>query len=223
MVFGLVGLTGLYSLAPIFVIFVYYLIRDRRGFFRLFAGFCLSFVLANLIFIILFGKKFILPVYIYHLLKPKVEGNNLSVFLEIIKNKRMYYGKLNPIEVNKARSLEQGLSVLLKEVLQVQNSTVGGINTKFILVLNEPGLYENFDGLSDLIQQVARSLAHLDSMRRRVSTKAGTAGARQAVPLLEKEVLDRISGFGFVSGTDGRGGHIISFSLAVFLQRIQES
>ncbi|GEM_PF-4814832 len=147
--------------------------------------------------------------------------------LEIIKNKRMYYDKLNPIEVNKARSLEQGLSVLLKEVLQIQNSTVGGINTKFVLVLNEPGLYENFDGLPGLVREVTFSLAHLDGMRRRADERAnieaGTVGARHAVPLLEREILDRISGFGFVPGTDGRGGQIISFNLAVFLQRVQES
>ena len=141
-----------------------------------------------------------------------------SGLLEILKNKRIYYDKLNPIEVNKARGLEQGLSVLLKEVLQVQNGTVGGINTKFVLVLNQSGLYENFEGLSGLIQEVSRSLAHLDSMRRR-------SGSRRAIDagLLEKEILDRISRFGFVSGTDGRGGQIISFNLAVFLRRVQES
>jgi len=88
---GLAGLTGLYSLIPSFIIFVYLLVKDRKKFINLAIGFSLSFGLVNLSLLILYKDKFFLPVYLYHFLKPKLEGNRLSVFFEIIKNNYLIF------------------------------------------------------------------------------------------------------------------------------------
>ncbi|MBI4430429.1 MAG: methyltransferase domain-containing protein [Candidatus Omnitrophica bacterium] len=174
---------------------------------------------------------------------PLAPGQTAGL-LEIIKSKRMYYNKLRPAEVNKARNFDQGLSVLLNEMTAVEGRTAGRFNTRFVLLLSDPSVYRKFDGLEALVQEIAWSLAYLDGVRRQAknqgdfqvgarhagptaryrSTKRPT-GARSsgAVPLLEKEILDRIAAYGFVAGPDGRGGEIITFNLSVFLRRVQQA
>ncbi len=67
--FGLAGLTGLYSAIPIIIIFVYLLIKDRKGFLKFLSGFSIFFII-NLLFIII-SNNFITQVYLYHLMKPE--------------------------------------------------------------------------------------------------------------------------------------------------------
>jgi hypothetical protein len=85
MFFALAGLTGLYSLILIFVFIIYTLFINKKKFFRLLTGFLIVFGIINLIFILLYGNNFLVPVYKYHLLKPKIgESHKFLIFLEVI-------------------------------------------------------------------------------------------------------------------------------------------
>ena len=109
---GFAGLTGLYSLIPITVIFIFLLLiksktlltrelisrrkifsfinifkeKQKKEFFNFLIGFSLIFVLINLIFILLYGNNYLTPVYKYHLLKPKAVSSTIQTFYIIIKN-----------------------------------------------------------------------------------------------------------------------------------------
>jgi len=88
---GFAGITGLYALIPVAVIFVFLFIdflkkQNKKPFFNFLMGFSIIFVLVNLIFILLYGNNYLTPVYKYHLLKPKVISSTISTFYNIIKS-----------------------------------------------------------------------------------------------------------------------------------------
>ncbi len=80
---GFSGIAGLYSLifVPVAAFFVF--LSSRKGLLRYLAGFSLVFVSVNLFFLIISGNYFV-SVYKYHLLKPEVEGNTLTVFWNVV-------------------------------------------------------------------------------------------------------------------------------------------
>lgn len=85
---GLAGLARLYSLVPIFVIFTFILIqkiqqKDKKDFLYMSLGFFLTFILAVGLLALLFGNKFIDPVFRYHLLKLKLPGQRFQVYKNV--------------------------------------------------------------------------------------------------------------------------------------------
>ncbi len=82
---GLAGLTGLYALIGAAVIFVYAFLRERAGLRRLVAGFALTFMLVNLVFLLVFKGNFLSQVYLYHLLKPADSSAKLPVFFRLLE------------------------------------------------------------------------------------------------------------------------------------------
>ena len=80
---GLAGLSGLYSLVPIVIIFVYLLIKNKSSFLKLLAGFSIFFII-NILFFVL-SKNYLVDVYLYHLLKPEVLSNRIDIFIEALK------------------------------------------------------------------------------------------------------------------------------------------
>ena len=82
--FGLAGITGLYSLIIPFAIIIL-MLKNRRNLVKFLIGFSIIFILVNLMFILTFGKNYITSVYTYHFLKPKQQGNFLSVLFKVVK------------------------------------------------------------------------------------------------------------------------------------------
>lgn len=83
--FGFAGITRLLSLVPIIIIFVIIFLSNKKGFLKLLTGFLAIFLLVNGIFIILFGDKYLMPVYKFHVLKSFVAEENFMEYLDIIK------------------------------------------------------------------------------------------------------------------------------------------
>ncbi len=92
MLFGLASITGLYSIVPFAVVAVLALVRDRKEFARLAAGFLIIFLATNLYFLSAAGEKYITSVYTYHLIKPEAAGNTASLFLQLIKQNWLLLG-----------------------------------------------------------------------------------------------------------------------------------
>lgn len=93
---GLAGITGIYSLIPTAVIFIFLFIsifktQNKGNFLYFLAGFSLIFILVNLIFIILYGDSYLVPVYKFHLLKPKGESSIIPLLLRIIKTNPLLF------------------------------------------------------------------------------------------------------------------------------------
>ncbi|MEA1927012.1 MAG: hypothetical protein U9N73_02305 [Candidatus Auribacterota bacterium] len=90
---GTAALTGLYALPWGVVPFAFYLLsRDRLKVSAYFlGGFLLLFGGINLLLIILFGDKYITPVYIYHFLKPR--GNELvfDIYIRVIRRNLLVF------------------------------------------------------------------------------------------------------------------------------------
>jgi len=80
---AMAGLSGLYSLIPISVVFIYLLIKNRISFLKLLAGFSVFFAV-NILFILL-SSSYLTDVYLYHLLKPNVISNKIDVFIGSLK------------------------------------------------------------------------------------------------------------------------------------------
>ena len=92
---GFAGITGLYSLVPIAIIFVYLFFKKdltkKKNFLYFLAGFSLIFVLINLIFILLYGADYLIPVYKFHLLKPKGESSIVPLLSRIIETNLLLF------------------------------------------------------------------------------------------------------------------------------------
>ncbi|MDP2750018.1 MAG: hypothetical protein Q8O89_04250 [Nanoarchaeota archaeon] len=84
--FGLSALSGLYALIIISTILMYDLVlkKDKKHFIDNCKGFFISFGIGNIMLILLFGRKYIDPVYVFQLIRPSGQAN-LSVFLEFLK------------------------------------------------------------------------------------------------------------------------------------------
>ncbi len=84
--FGLGGLTRQIALIPFAVILIFLLIKNRKLFFKFLLGFSITFILPNLIFILAFGSKYIVPVFKYHFLKPTTGGEKkIAIFSRMIR------------------------------------------------------------------------------------------------------------------------------------------
>jgi len=84
MLFGLAGITRLYSLVPFAVLIIFLLFKNKKNFLRFLYGFSVVFVSINIFMLIIFGNNFLTDVYTYHLKKPPLE-NKQSVFFDFIK------------------------------------------------------------------------------------------------------------------------------------------
>ncbi len=64
-------LTRLYSAFAIIGIMLYLLIKNRKGLFKFISGLALTFIPANILLLIFFGKNYINSVFLYHFLKSQ--------------------------------------------------------------------------------------------------------------------------------------------------------
>jgi 4-amino-4-deoxy-L-arabinose transferase-like glycosyltransferase len=118
LLFGLAGVSGLYSLIPACVVMIFLFLVKKKNLMRFLIGFCLVFITVNLFFVLIAGQDYIDPVYRYHLLKPKVEGNNLRVFTGVIKaNFLLIIGGLLVLFVKNRKKVQLPIFVCLAYVL----------------------------------------------------------------------------------------------------------
>jgi 4-amino-4-deoxy-L-arabinose transferase-like glycosyltransferase len=82
---GLACLTGLYSLPVVLTTALVLFLSDKKRILSFSLGFAIFFGLINIIFLLIAGSSYWASVYQYHLMKPPVQGHNLSIFLEMIK------------------------------------------------------------------------------------------------------------------------------------------
>ena len=84
---GLASVTGLYALPWGVVPFGYYLLRrDRlRTTARFLGGFLVIFGGVNGIFLILFGDRYLTPVFVYHFLKPRGTELVADIYIRVIR------------------------------------------------------------------------------------------------------------------------------------------
>ncbi len=83
--FGFAGITRLLSLIPVAVILFAALLSNKRKFLRLSSGFIIIFLLANAIFIVFFGSRYLIPVYKFHLLKSFEGIENFTEYIDILR------------------------------------------------------------------------------------------------------------------------------------------
>ncbi|MAG08473.1 hypothetical protein CMO89_03295 [Candidatus Woesearchaeota archaeon] len=79
--YGIAVVSGLYSVVP-FVVILGFLVVKRR-FWRFLLGFLAVFLLVNLIMTAI-SINYVHSVYIYHLVKPKVEGENFEILKDAV-------------------------------------------------------------------------------------------------------------------------------------------
>lgn len=84
--FGIGSITGFYASVGAGALALFWLLTERRQFGRFVIGFALIFLSTNLICAILFGQKYIEPVYVYHFLKPRMHGWNTTIFVRVFRN-----------------------------------------------------------------------------------------------------------------------------------------
>ena len=87
---GLAGLARIYALAPVFAIFIFILIKKInqkkiKDFLHAAFGFIITFVLVISVLIMLFGSKFIEPVFMYHLLKIRLPNQGFQVYKNVLQ------------------------------------------------------------------------------------------------------------------------------------------
>ena len=87
LMWGLASLTGFYAFPWGLIPIGYYLLRGERrsGWFKFPAGFLLVFVTVNGIFLLLWGGKYLEPVFIYHLIKTRGRDLVSDVYIRVIR------------------------------------------------------------------------------------------------------------------------------------------
>ena len=85
---GLAGLTRFYTLAPLlaffaFILFEKYSEKRLKDFLNVIFGFMLTFGLVIAALTITFGQSFIEPVFKYHLLKPELPNQKITVYKNV--------------------------------------------------------------------------------------------------------------------------------------------
>jgi len=83
LLFGLAGITGIYSLPALIIILPILFFNNKAKFIKFSKGFLITFGITNIILLIFAGSSFFTSVYLYHLLKPVIEGSN--IFLTVVK------------------------------------------------------------------------------------------------------------------------------------------
>ena len=86
---GLAGLARFYALIPLLAFFAFILLEKYKeerlkDFLKVLTGFLLTFGLAISVLAIIFGQNFIEPVFKYHLLKPKLPGQKVTVYKNVL-------------------------------------------------------------------------------------------------------------------------------------------
>ncbi|MBN1156035.1 glycosyltransferase family 39 protein [Candidatus Woesearchaeota archaeon] len=106
--FGFAGLSGLYSLIPSAVVFAVLFLKQKRNFLFFLFGFSVTFVLVNLLMLVLFGQPYVQQSYIYHLKKPTTPTSNIETFVKvIINNWLIFLGAILFILFSKKRNILQ--------------------------------------------------------------------------------------------------------------------
>ena len=82
--FGLAGITRLLSLIPIFVIFAFSLLYNKKNFLKLLSGFFIVFLIINGLFALFLGNNYAEQAYKYHLLKSPDNRENFKEYADII-------------------------------------------------------------------------------------------------------------------------------------------
>lgn len=84
--YGIASITALQSLVliPAFVIYLFFK-KNRKILIDFLIGFLLVFLIVNLFFMIFFNNYFA-DVYKFHIIKPKVRGDNIKVFANFVFN-----------------------------------------------------------------------------------------------------------------------------------------
>lgn len=93
---GIAGLTRLYALPMLFAVFVFVFVKKIqehkvRDFLYMAAGFLLTFGIIIVFLALLFGNNFIEPVFKYHLLKPKLPNQKMTVYKNVLKEDWMIF------------------------------------------------------------------------------------------------------------------------------------
>ena len=71
-VMGIAGLTRLYTIIPIGIVLLLVLLKNRKLFISMLIGFLSTWLLGNILLLVLFGSNFLTPVYAYHFMKQRV-------------------------------------------------------------------------------------------------------------------------------------------------------
>tara|TARA_Y100000310_G_scaffold292363_1_gene321059 strand:- start:13261 stop:14637 length:1377 start_codon:yes stop_codon:yes gene_type:complete len=80
--YGVAAVSGLYSVVPFIVILGFLFFKKR--FWRFLLGFLAVFLLVNLLMMIV-STNYVDSVYKYHFIKPKVEGKNFKIIIDMVK------------------------------------------------------------------------------------------------------------------------------------------
>lgn len=83
--FGFASITTLFSVVPFIAISLFLFLTNKKKLLIFLLGFSIIFIITNLLFIIIFGQKYIIPVYKYHLIKTDLNIPKTQIFLNIIK------------------------------------------------------------------------------------------------------------------------------------------
>jgi 4-amino-4-deoxy-L-arabinose transferase-like glycosyltransferase len=89
LVFGIAGMVRFYAIIPALVIGVLLLVKKRDAFVRFCLGFAGTFVLPNIVLLLVFGSSYYTPVIAYHFLKVAEGTSTFSVFMNILSENWM--------------------------------------------------------------------------------------------------------------------------------------
>ena len=89
LVFGMGGMVRFYAIIPALVIGLLLVFKKRDAFLKLVSGFGISFVVPNVLLLLIFKGDYYTPVIAYHFLKVRVGASTLTVFGHIIRENWM--------------------------------------------------------------------------------------------------------------------------------------
>ncbi len=104
--FGFSAVTGLYSMIFVAVILIFLFLSSKNSMIRYLAGFSLIFLAVNLFFYIISGGYYLVSAYKYHLLKPKLEGNTLEIFWNVISKSPVLFSLAALFALNYSKKLQ---------------------------------------------------------------------------------------------------------------------
>ena len=132
--FGFAGITRFYSLIPTIAVLTYFFFKDRKILLRFLLGFSIVFVLANIIFILLFGNDYISSVFIYHLKKPTIEEDTLNIFKEIITKNFLLFLSAILFFFTKVKKKKEALTLLIIAFYLIFLARVRLFNFYFVML-----------------------------------------------------------------------------------------
>ena len=90
--FGLAGLTRLLALIPFLIIAALLYLNDKKKIKKIIYGFSITFIIANILLIALFGNRYINDAYKYHFLKKHETAENFKEYVNVVKLNWVLFG-----------------------------------------------------------------------------------------------------------------------------------